>query len=58
MHLINAINLIMYGGNKPEQVSVWRWNAIVVHVKKEYLECGKRCPICERRLEDCPPGCS
>lgn len=37
MKLDKAINIVVYGGQKPENVSQARWNAIVRFIKREFL---------------------
>lgn len=37
MTLTRAATIVSYGGSKPANVSVARWNAIVRHVTREVL---------------------
>lgn len=37
MTIARAINIITYGGSRPEGISEGRWNAIVAHIRREYL---------------------
>lgn len=35
--VIEAVNIVAYGGPAPDGVSEARWNAITSHIKREFL---------------------